>query len=140
MKRINGIAEEVAMIMPQIARNVAMTMTQITQMTPPQIFTIMFLQEQEKCSFSDLGRVLHVSAPTVTNHIDRLEKSGYVRRVPSEVDRRVINIELTKDGLELAAKIRKHVKRKWSSFLNKLSAGDCENYLRILKLIQKELD
>ena len=99
MDRIDQIAEEISLIMPQIARHVALGFSQVFQMTPPQIFTIMALQEKEGCSFSDLNQILHVSAPTVTGIIDRLEKIGYVKRIHSKEDRRVINIELTEKGL-----------------------------------------
>ena len=124
MNRIDEIAEEISMIMPRIARHVTMGITQVFQLTPPQVFTIMVLQERESCSFSDLSQMLKVSAPTVTGIIDRLEKAEYVLRVPSKEDRRVIHIELTAKGDKFGKQIRQHVKEKWAQMLSKVSKTD----------------
>jgi len=80
-----------------------------------------------------------VSAPTVTGIVDRLEKGGYARRVPNKEDRRVINIELTDNGLKFEKQIRTHIQKKWAQMLSKLSKADCENYLKVLKKIQNQL-
>jgi DNA-binding MarR family transcriptional regulator len=49
-------------------------------------------------TMSQLSRELMVSNGNVTGVIDRLEKTGYVKRVRAEHDRRIQNIELTARG------------------------------------------
>jgi DNA-binding MarR family transcriptional regulator len=48
---------------------------------------------------ADLAERLEVVPRAVTTLVDGLEASGKVRRVPDPVNRRVIRIELTEDGL-----------------------------------------
>src|SRR5690349_9932462 len=50
---------------------------------------------------SKLSESLLVATGTMTGRLDRLEKKGYVRRVPHPKDRRALEIELTAKGLKL---------------------------------------
>jgi MarR family transcriptional regulator, transcriptional regulator for hemolysin len=46
----------------------------------------------------DLARALGIEGPTLTRHLDGLERGGFVRRVPDPTDRRIQRLELTDDG------------------------------------------
>lgn len=48
-----------------------------------------------------LARGLMMSSAGVTSRIDRLERRGFVRRLPDPNDRRGVIIELTDEGLEV---------------------------------------
>ena len=52
----------------------------------------------EPLSAGDLARLEDLSSGAMTNRLDRLEHSGYIRRIPDLVDRRSIKIELTANG------------------------------------------
>lgn len=137
MAGIDQIAGEVATLMPIIARRVLLSFFQTVDITQTQIFTIMTLSEKAPVRLSELGKKLHISAPTVTGIIDRLEKSGYVKRIPDGKDRRAVNVDLTSKGRNIAKKLRITIKRKWKSLLIKLPKRDQENYVNILKKIQR---
>jgi DNA-binding MarR family transcriptional regulator len=49
-------------------------------------------------TLSELARELAVSRPSVTAAVARLETSGLVARVPSDEDRRVAHVHLTRKG------------------------------------------
>ncbi len=53
-----------------------------------------------RLSPTQLARGLMLSSAGVTSRIDRLERRGYVRRLPDPNDRRGVLIELTDEGLE----------------------------------------
>jgi MarR family transcriptional regulator, transcriptional regulator for hemolysin len=46
----------------------------------------------------DLARSLGIEGPTLTRHLENLERSGFVRRARSETDRRAVRVELTEAG------------------------------------------
>lgn len=54
---------------------------------------------------SDLAREAHLDAATVTRTLDRLEAKGFLHRVRSSHDRRVVNLALTPQGEAVAQKI-----------------------------------
>src|SRR5690349_12792490 len=53
----------------------------------------------------DIGDRLIERSPGLTRLIDRLEKKGLVLRLRCETDRRQVFCKITKDGLQLLAKI-----------------------------------
>lgn len=54
---------------------------------------------------ADLARLSGADTGAVTRMLDRLESKGLVRRVRSLEDRRVIKLELTPEGRQVAARI-----------------------------------
>ena len=139
MARIDEIAEEVATLMTMIARRILLGFFQSIDITQTQIFTIMTLSEQSPVRLSQLSKKLQISAPTVTGIVDRLEKSGFVKRIPDSKDRRAINVDLTARGRLIAKKLKITLKRKWKGLLNKLPPRDQNNYVGILRKIQRTM-
>ncbi len=50
---------------------------------------------------TDLHRALLLSSGAMTHRLDRLERAGYVVRIPDAVDRRRVMVRLTPSGLEI---------------------------------------
>jgi MarR family transcriptional regulator, transcriptional regulator for hemolysin len=46
----------------------------------------------------DLARSLGIEGPTLTRHLENLERNGFVRRERSQTDRRAVRVELTDAG------------------------------------------
>ena len=139
MNKTDQIAEEVATLMPMIARRILLGFFQSIDITQTQVFTIMTLSERSPVRLSQLRKKLQISAPTVTGIVDRLERSGYVARLPDQKDRRVINVDLTAKGRDIAKKLKKTLKTKWKGLLSKLPVGDQNNYVGILRKIQRTM-
>ncbi|MCK5014575.1 MAG: MarR family transcriptional regulator [Candidatus Omnitrophica bacterium] len=137
MPTTKQIAEEISILMPVIARRILLKAFQTINITQTQIFTIMTLSERSPCQLNELRKKLQISAPTVTGIVDRLEKLGHVRRIHDKNDRRVINVDLTAKGKMIARKLKKTVKEKWQELLLKLPKKDQENYVNILRKIQR---
>jgi DNA-binding MarR family transcriptional regulator len=135
MSTRHQIAEEIAALMPAIARRVLLEFFQTVDITQTQIFTVMTLAEEAPCPLSTLSRKLHITAPTVTGIVDRLEKLGYVRRAADTKDRRVVQVDLTPRGKKLAGRLKVTIKEKWAELLTALPQKDQENYVRILRKI-----
>lgn len=68
-----------------------------------QLAVLQFLQEQTPATVSEIQDYIYTSASTASALISQLEDAGYVIRTRSETDNRVVNIELTPKGSELAA-------------------------------------
>ncbi|XAH25565.1 MarR family transcriptional regulator [Xylophilus sp. GW821-FHT01B05] len=59
----------------------------------------------QDCTVAALARGCHLDAGAMTRLLDRLEAKGLCRRCRSVEDRRVVNLELTAEGLVAAAQI-----------------------------------
>lgn len=77
---------------------------------PGQELVMMQLWDQGPQRQTDLVQVLESDAPTMTRTVQRLERAGFVRRRPSEVDRRATIVEATPASLA----VRQQVTRIWS--------------------------
>ncbi len=72
------------------------------EISPGQGRIIFALWRDDGISINDLAKRTSLGKSTLTDMLDRLEETGYLRRVPSKTDRRKIMIELTDkiDGLQ----------------------------------------
>ncbi len=57
------------------------------------------LRASEWPSQRNLARALGIEGATLTRHLDRLERSALVRRVPDPGDRRIMRLEITEAGV-----------------------------------------
>jgi DNA-binding MarR family transcriptional regulator len=73
-------------------------------LTYPQYIVLMILWEDAPCSVSHIGARSLLNSNTLTPLLKRLQQLGYVRRVRSPLDERVVNIELTEAGAKLKSK------------------------------------
>jgi DNA-binding MarR family transcriptional regulator len=58
------------------------------------------LKLQPEISQKDLSYLLDMRPQSLGELLTKLEKNGYITRTPSETDRRIMNIKLTKEGAE----------------------------------------
>jgi DNA-binding MarR family transcriptional regulator len=65
------------------------------EINPAQGRIMFVLWQQDRIPISKLARETSLGKSTLTSMLDRLEEAGYVRRVPSPEDRRVVLIERT---------------------------------------------
>ena len=84
----------------------------------------------------DLARSLGIEGPTLTRHLENLERGGFVRRERSQADRRAVRVELTEAGAEAHGRMLRAV----ISFNERLQAGLSSDDLRFLDHLLARLD
>jgi MarR family transcriptional regulator, organic hydroperoxide resistance regulator len=75
-----------------------------TGLTGPQLWAIKTIAELSSVRVSDLARRMYLHPATVVGILNRLELQGLIKRVRTNGDRRVVNVELTDTGNELVVK------------------------------------
>jgi DNA-binding MarR family transcriptional regulator len=78
--------------------------------TPPQFAVLTMLNAYPGLSGADLARVALLTPQTVGVIIRNLERDGAIRKTPHPVHGRVLQWNLTRRGLALLGKCRRHVK------------------------------
>ena len=68
------------------------------QVTLPQIGILMLLRGEGSCMMSEIAKALSVTTPAATGIVGRMVRDRLVKRVAGVKDRRIIRIELTKNG------------------------------------------
>lgn len=107
------------------------------QVSQPQLSCLLVLHEYGSLPSSKIARNILVKPSTVTGIIDRLEQKGLVQRLRSDTDRRVVNIELTERGQELAASAPPPIPKTIIDGLDSLSSDEIAEIVKALsKLVE----
>ena len=72
--------------------------SRFSDLTIKEMHAINAITMYEQMPASQVAKKLHLTPGTLTVTIDRLVKKGYVRRIRSADDRRIIRLALTKKG------------------------------------------
>jgi DNA-binding MarR family transcriptional regulator len=86
-----------------------------------------------------LSDELRVSPPNITGVVDRLEKQGLVKRVPSATDRRTKEIHLTEKGDALYRKVTKGYSEFLQQALNELTSEEQEILAKLMSKLAREI-
>jgi MarR family transcriptional regulator, organic hydroperoxide resistance regulator len=81
------------------------------RVTIAQAGILFLLKQKTGQSMSELSQFLSVDNSTLTGLIDRLERSGFVRRNSNPGDRRTLNIDITDSGLRELEKAKVVIRR-----------------------------
>ena len=84
----------------ELSRNVVRE----TKLTGPQLWVLKIMSNTAPLRVSDLARQMYLCPATVVGILDRLEIKGLVKRSRSKRDRRVVEVNLSVVGREVAAK------------------------------------
>jgi DNA-binding MarR family transcriptional regulator len=102
------------------------------EVTPIQVMLLFFLQQNDGLSLTQISQGLMLENPTVTGLIDRLEKSGYVKRSDHPNDRRVYLVHLTEKGKKVAKKALPIVKKLNDQIKEGYSKGEIKDFKKVL--------
>ena len=89
------------------------------------------LQGQDAQPMTELSKTMAVENPTLTGLIDRLERSGFVRRKASPEDRRSFKIYLTPEGIKECERVKPIIQR----INNEIKAGFSNEEIEVFKVV-----
>lgn len=84
----------------------------------------------------DLAELLHIRPTSVSEIVLKLEQKNYIRRTPSEKDRRVSLVSLTEEGAEAAERTRKERARAHAEMVSDLTEDEKMHFYQAMKKIQ----
>ena len=94
--------------------------------SPEQVSLMVAIKYAPGIGVRELAAKERVSAPALSNHIDRLERAGLVTRTPDEVDRRRVGVRLTDEGQRVLRRVRSRRTAWLATRLRGLSPGEVE--------------
>lgn len=108
-------------------------------LTMPQ-YALLNLLSQGSVPMGDLSTRLHVTKPAVTNLVDRLETSGFLRRADQKNDRRVKLIEISPKGKKLVRDMQSTILGFLLRTLGDFSSNERSVITRFYEMLSKNLD
>lgn len=107
--------------------------------TRSQWWVLAYLSREDGMTQSELAEQLDLGKVAVGGLIDRLEKSGFVRREPDAADRRVNRVFLEPKSKQLVARLRKVNHRMNAQILGSLAEADLDVAARTLNAMKHNL-
>jgi DNA-binding MarR family transcriptional regulator len=108
--------------------------------TGPQLITLQELARLGRVPVGALAQNVHVSHPTMTGILDRLERRGLVRRTRDTQDRRRITAAVTAEGLALLEAAPSPLQDRFRSEFAKLGEWEQTQMLATLQRIAAMMD
>lgn len=139
MASIKETAKVVSSLVPKVMASVKCSLMFSNDITPQQMVVILSLSEFGRSKVCTLSKRMGVSPPTTTGLVDRLERSGYVKRVRDSSDRRIVFVKLTKRGNKFVEQLKKTIQKRWQKILVHLTREERSAYIMILKKINTAL-
>jgi DNA-binding MarR family transcriptional regulator len=104
-------------------------------LTNAQWVPLIKLHMGQASTVAELARECNIDAGAMTRTLDRLEAKGLLARVRSSEDRRVVNLELTREGREAARQIPAVLCTVQNAFLQGLSVAEWQQLKDLLRRI-----
>jgi DNA-binding MarR family transcriptional regulator len=100
-----ALAESLRPVLLRIGRELRRE-TRAVGVSPEQVSLLVAIKYAPGIGVGELAAQEHVSAPAMSNHVDRLERDGLAIRTPSPEDKRRVGLTLTADGQRLLRRVR----------------------------------
>ena len=104
-------------------------------LTGAQLPILHWITRTPEATGATLCRCIGTDTGSMTRMLDRLEEKGFIRRVRSQADRRVLHLELTAAGKALMPLITPKVVKVLNQHLAGFSNKDLETLKRLLRRI-----
>ena len=105
-------------------------------LTYTQYIAMMVLWEKRSVSAKDLGTMLYLDSGTLTPLLKKLESKGYLKRVRSREDERVMTVSVTAKGDALREEA-KSIPSEMAACVH-IPAEDAAELLRIVRSMMKQ--
>jgi MarR family transcriptional regulator, organic hydroperoxide resistance regulator len=110
------------------------------RVTTAQAGILFLLKQKDGRTMSELSQILSIDNSTITGLVDRLEKTGLVRRDASPHDRRASHVFINPQGLEEVDKAKRVIRMVNQEVKNGFSAEELESFNRILRSFFHKFD
>ena len=105
-----------------------------------EILRFLHYHENESIIQKDIENFFHISNPTVTGLLNRLESKGYIVREISNEDKRVRTIKATTEAKAIQEKMKRMIQMNEKKVVNGFSDEEKETFYELLEKAAKNLE
>ena len=126
-KILNQMVDDLYLLFPLFKKKL-FKHEKMNQLPPSYFHVLKVLMKRGELPMSEVGRMVYRSKSNMTSLIDKLVENKLVKRLPDKKDRRVINIDITDNGIELLMNWRKFSNDNIKMNLSTLSDDELEKF------------
>jgi Transcriptional regulators len=109
-------------------------------LTGPQGMLMGTLAHHGEMKISDLSEILGLSNSTVSGILDRLENQGYIERIRSREDRRVVYVKVTDEFKKKSQKQFEEINKMVEQMMEKATPEELETILKGMNTLEKVME
>jgi MarR family transcriptional regulator, transcriptional regulator for hemolysin len=106
----------------------------------PACLILLALKQQRWRTQQDLAAAVGIEGPTLTHHLDGLEKSGLIDRKRDPDDRRAVRVELTGEGEKRFQRLAKAAIGFDQRLRAGLSEAELDTFRRVLARLRENVE
>jgi DNA-binding MarR family transcriptional regulator len=107
------------------------------EITPPQFDALQALIFEGEMTISELSTKLYLAPSTITDLIDRMEKSSLVKRARDTKDRRTVKVQAEDKGLKLVDEVIARRCSYVAVLMEEMSEIDRKQFINYLEILNK---
>jgi DNA-binding MarR family transcriptional regulator len=109
------------------------------RLTQAEAHILAYLALHAPCSINDLHRSFGHKRSTLTSLLDRLEGRGWTRRERHPTSRRLVLVQLTVAGRQVADQVSTALRSLDDRVQARAGGADVASFLRVIQLLEEEL-
>jgi DNA-binding MarR family transcriptional regulator len=109
------------------------------RLTQAEAHILAYLARHSPCAINDLHHSFGHKRSTLTSLLDRLEGRGWIERRRHHASRRLVQIELTASGRQVAEQVQAALQKVEERVVARLGADDTAAFLRAIRILEEEL-
>jgi len=110
------------------------------KVTMPQYLSLELLSNRGRLKMNAIARSLNISLPAATGLVNRLVKMKLVKRTYDKLDRRVIFIDLTKEGKKTTERTKLARRKIIEEMFGGISEEERKTYIEIIRKVKESLN
>ncbi len=107
--------------------------------TASQGYTLLSLPKEGTLSMNDLSEAMGLAGSTMTRYVDELVRKGFVQRKSDAEDRRVVRVELTKQGDKVRSILEGALQDFYRQVQDEIPPDERDGLLRALELVSQAI-
>ena len=134
---------EVSQMVREVSRKLDSILYPISDqnnLTVMKMKVLMELSKRKKANIGVIGQSLGVAGGNISNMCKTLESEGYLKRVRSLEDERVVEVSLTKKGTDILEKMRDQLYKRYYSQGTEISDQEYDDIINALQSLNSHLD
>lgn len=110
-----------------------------TGVTRIQWIAMFYINRNEFISQRELSKLMNFQESSATRLIERMEREDFITKVPSELDKRVTFVKLTKSGENLFNSLLPYGDEFNNDLIEGIDADDLDTFERVLEQMSKNI-
>jgi DNA-binding MarR family transcriptional regulator len=139
MKSTSNLKETITFLSDLIENILEETLdvSDFSDLTWQQLHYLKVLVKMKNPTLTELAKELNLTKPTVTVLVDKLAEKGYIRRVKSDEDRRVMHLYIDKKGAKVNALRETAFKKMAEKIRSGLSSAETAKLDELIRKVLK---